>query len=81
MATMSPVLGKIRLDFQDQTTGEKFNEEPFLIELNITDPNQTYGDTQANWINFVNDSLNAMATLSGATCNAKHVIYDQILTD
>lgn len=81
MATMSAVRGKIKLDFTDATTGEKFSEEPFLIEVNVTDPAQQYGVTQTDWIDFVNDSLNAMVTLSGASCTAKHVIYDQTITD
>lgn len=81
MATMSAVRGKIKMDFTDPTTGEKFSEEPFLIDLNITDPATQHGYSQADWIDFVNDSLNAMATLSGADCTAKHAIYDQTLTD
>lgn len=75
MATMSTPFGKIKLDFIEPTTGEKFSEEPFYMDLNICDPsNQSY-------INTVNDNINALFTLSGASCTAKHVIYDQTLTD
>lgn len=81
MADMSAVRGKIKLDFVEPTTGEKFSEEPFLIEVNITDPATQQGETQQDWINFVNNSLNAMFPLTGASCIAKHVIYDQVLTD
>lgn len=75
MATMSTPMGKIKIDFTEPTTGEKFSEEPFYMDLNICDP------SNQSMINFVNESINTLVTLSGASCVAKHVIYDQTLTD
>ena len=81
MATMSTPKGKIKLDFTDPATGEKFSEEPFYIDLNICDPGQQYGNSQQDYIDAVNANINNLFALTGASCTAKHVIYDQTLTD
>ena len=83
MATMSTPTGKFKLDFIDQATGEKFSEEPFYTLTNILDPN---GNPSLNWsqndiIDGANLAMNAVCSLTGASCVAKHIIYDQTITD
>ena len=83
MATMSTPTGKFKFDFIEPTTGEKFSEEPFFTSTNILDPN---GNTSMNWsqamiIDGANVAMNAVCSLTGASCIAKHIIYDQTLTD
>lgn len=83
MATMSTPIGKFKFDFIEPTNGEKFSEEPFFTLTNILDPN---GNPEMSWsqedlIDGANLAMNAVCSLTGASCIAKHVIYDQILTD
>lgn len=83
MATMSTPTGKFKLDFIDPATGEKFSEEPFYTLTNILDPN---GNPSRNWsqddiIDGANTAMNAICSLTGASCTAKHIIYDQTITD
>lgn len=83
MATMSTAIGKIKIDFTDATTGEKFSEEPFYTSTNILDPEglPSEGWSQEMVIDGANVAMNALCSLTGASCTAKHIIYDQIITD
>lgn len=71
---------KFKLDFQDPVTGTKFSEEPLLISnYNISaDPN---GRPITDVMTDLNEALNELCSLTGASCTAKHLIYDYTITD
>lgn len=74
---------KIKMEMQDPATGTKFTEEPFSIDFNVfNDIAVTQGGSSSGYfINELSDCMNTVLTLTGASCIAKHVIYDISITD
>lgn len=71
---------KFKLDFQDPVTGTKFSEEPLLISnFIITDAPNSRTVTQV--MSDLNEALTEICSLTGASCTAKHLIYDYSITD
>lgn len=73
---------KIKIDFQDPVTGTKFSEEPLYIShFNIEDRASSAGMTVENMIGDFNVAMNEICSLTGASCLAKHIIYDYSITE
>lgn len=70
---------KIKFELQDTVSGTKFTEEPFNITYNVFDT--TGGTSTGDSIDELNQCMDNMLTLTGASCIAKHLIYDISITD
>lgn len=71
---------KIKFELQDTVSGTKFTEEPFSITCNVF--TSTIGGASAGYlINELNDCMDNVLTLTGASSIAKHIIYDVSITD
>ena len=81
MATLSNKNCKFKIDFIEPTTGEKFSEEPFYSNINVLESIGGGGVQMQDYIDDVNDNLNALISLTGASCTAKHIIYDLSIAD
>lgn len=73
---------KIKFELQDTVSGTKFTEEPFSISFNVFNDTVIAGGTSTGYlINELNDCMDNVLTLTGASCIAKHIIYDVSITD
>lgn len=73
---------KIKIDFQDKESGTKFSEEPFYLAFNVFNDSVIGGGySTAGLVNDINECMTAVASLTGASVIAKHLVYDISITD
>lgn len=73
---------KIKFELQDTASGTKFTEEPFNISFNVFNDSVIGGSTTTeSLIDDLNQCMDTVLTLTGASCIAKHLIYDISITN
>ena len=73
---------KIKFELQDTASGTKFTEEPFNISFNVFNDSVIGGSTTTeSLIDDLNQCMDTVLTLTGASCIAKHLIYDITITN
>lgn len=72
---------KIKIDYQDTISGEKFSEEPFYFGhqgwtvYDTVDPSGSSQSTQYV-VDSIMEAMDTMSSLTGANITSKHIIYD-----
>ena len=73
---------KVKFELQDTVSGTKFTEEPFSITCNVfNDTVIGSGVSSGYLINELNDCMDNVLSLTGASCIAKHLMYDISITN
>ena len=73
---------KIKIDFQDPVTGTKFSEEPLYISnFKLEEQASISGISLNDLISDFNGAMTEICSLTGASCTAKHIIYDYSITE